>query len=175
MGEEMVALFKALLRERPEALFLVLTQTPELAKMLLESAGVARERYSVRTVSPEDVPAALSAADLGVAFIQPCYSKMSSSPTKIAEYLAAGLPFITNRGIGDLDALVEKERVGVLVEDFSEEQYSQAVRKILRMLDTDPNTREQCRKVAEAKFSMTDVGQPAYVRVYRELESRSAK
>lgn len=173
LGKEMIGLFRALLSVCMEARFLVLTQTPEVATNLLESEGVPRERYSVRTVLPEEVPALLSAADVGVAFIKPCYSKLSSSPTKIAEYLAAGLPIITNRGIGDLDALLEKEQIGALVEDFNEEQYSIAVTKILKMRGA--GIRELCKKVAERKFSMTSVGQPAYVSVYRELESRLSK
>jgi glycosyltransferase involved in cell wall biosynthesis len=171
MGKEMVQLFKELLRLRPKATFLVLTQTPDVAMKLLEAEGVSAERYVVRTVSPEELPRALSAADAGVAFIKPCYSKISSSPTKIAEYLAAGLPFVTNRGIGDLEALVERESVGALVQDFSEEEYARAVGKVLEMLDRDPAVRERCRQTAEAQFSMKNVGQPAYVSVYRELES----
>jgi glycosyltransferase involved in cell wall biosynthesis len=173
MGAEMVRFFKELLLARPEAMLLILTQTPEVANNVLDSEGVLRERYLVRTVSPEQVPNALKAADAGVAFIKPCYSKISSSPTKIAEYLAAGLPIVSNRGIGDLDALVEGESVGTLVRDFTREEYSRAVKKLLEMLDHDAAVRERCRRVVRSKFSMKDVGQPAYVNVYRELETRS--
>lgn len=172
MGAEMVRLFKELLQTRPEAMFLILTQTPDEAIKVLESEGVQRERYLIRTVSPEQVPNLLTVADIGIAFIKPCYSKISSSPTKIAEYLAGGLPIISNRGIGDVDALVEGESVGTLVDDFSAQEYSRAVRKMLEMLEQGHPIRERCRKVAKLKFSMKDVGQPAYVSLYRELESR---
>jgi glycosyltransferase involved in cell wall biosynthesis len=173
MGAEMVRFFKELLRLRPKAILLILTQTPEVANSVLDSEGMPRERYVVRTVSPEQVPNMLNAADAGVAFIKPCYSKISSSPTKIAEYLAAGLPIVSNRGIGDLDALVEGESVGTLVKDFTPEEYSGAVKKLVEMLDHDNTVRQRCKKVAQSKFSMKDVGQPAYVNLYRELETRS--
>src|SRR3954470_5109680 len=88
MGEEMVKLFKGLLRVRPQARFLVLTQSPEVARELFERQQIPKERYSARTVRPEEVPPFLAAADFAVAFIKPCYSKVSSSPTKIGEYLA---------------------------------------------------------------------------------------
>ena len=42
----------------------------------------------------------------------------SSSPTKIAEYLLAGLPIISNAGVGDLDSLIRTERVGTILSDF---------------------------------------------------------
>ena len=41
-----------------------------------------------------------------MSFIKPCLSKLSSSPTKVGEYLAAGLPVISTAGIGDVDDLL---------------------------------------------------------------------
>jgi glycosyltransferase involved in cell wall biosynthesis len=175
MGEEMVRVFKVLLRMCPQAMFLVLTQTPGEAIKVLESEDIPPESYVVRTLAPDEVPRALSAADLGIAFIKPCYSKISSSPTKIAEYLAASLPFITNRGIGDLDDLLMHNSVGILVDGFAQDNLAEAVRTAVSMLDGDMGIRERCRKVAETKFSIKEVGQPAYVSVYRELGSGPRK
>lgn len=169
MGHEMVRLFKELLRARPQATFLVMTQSPEIANELFEREGIPLERYVALTVESEDIPTFLSAADFAVAFIKPCYSKVSSSPTKIGEYLAAGLPFITNRGIGDLDALLEQNAVGALVNRFDEGGYAGAVCTVLQMLE-DASVRQRCRTVAEKIFSMRAIGQPSYVSVYRELE-----
>src|SRR5207253_3783828 len=133
---------------RPQATFLVMTQSPEIAAELFEREGIPKERYVALTVKPEEIPNYLGAADLAVAFIKPCYSKISSSPTKIGEYLAAGLPFITNRGIGDIDELVEQNQVGALVDGFDEKNYGVAVERMLRMLE-QPDIRERCRKVAK--------------------------
>jgi glycosyltransferase involved in cell wall biosynthesis len=171
MGREMVRTFNELLRVHPQATFLVLTQSPEIAERLFEQEQVPKERYLARTVKSEEIPRYLAAADFAIAFIKPCYSKVSSSPTKIAEYLAAGLPFISNRGIGDLDELIEGNAVGTLVNAFDENGYAAAVQSILQMIQEDPATRERCRALAKQKFSMRDIGQPAYVRVYRDLES----
>ncbi len=173
MGEEMVKLFKELLRVRPQAVFLVLTQSPEVAHELFVRQQVPTERYAVHTARPEEVPQFLAVADCAVAFIKPCYSKLSSSPTKIGEYLAAGLPLISNRGIGDIDELVEDNNVGALVDAFDERNYDAAVQSILRMLG-QPDVRERCRSVAKQNFSMDDLGQPSYVAVYEKL-SKGAK
>lgn len=171
MGQEMVRLFKELLRIRPQAMFLVMTQSPEIAVELFEREGIPRDRYSAVTVKSEEIPKFLSAADLAVAFIKPCYSKVSSSPTKIGEYLAAGLPFISNRGIGDIDELLQRNAVGALVDGFDEKEYAGAVRAVLQMIEADSNIHQRCRSVAEQNFSMRTIGQPAYVSVYRELGS----
>jgi glycosyltransferase involved in cell wall biosynthesis len=171
MGHEMVRLFKELLRIRPQAMFLVMTQSPEIAVELFEREGIPRDRYSAVTVKSEEIPKFLSAADLAVAFIKPCYSKVSSSPTKIGEYLAAGLPFISNRGIGDIDELLQRNAVGALVDGFDEKEYAGAVRAVLQMIEADSNIHQRCRSVAEQNFSMRTIGQPAYVSVYRELGS----
>ena len=170
MSAEMVTLFKELLKLRPTARFLLLTQFPAAAEAELLRQKVQPDRYLALSARPEDLPRLLSAADLAIAFIKPCYSKLSSSPTKVGEYLAAGLPFITNRGIGDIDELVERNGIGTLVDGFDEPSYQSAIRTILQKLEREPDLAEKCRMVAEQNFSMRDLGQPAYVQVYRQLE-----
>ena len=61
----------------------------------------------------------LAAADFGISFIRPVPSKVSSSPTKIGEFLGAGLPVVCTSGVGDLDALVTRD-VGTLVRTLVE-------------------------------------------------------
>lgn len=170
MGAEMVKLFKELLRRRPQATFLVLTQSPEEAQALFGQQQIPRERYLARTAKPTEVAKFLSAADFAVAFIKPCYSKVASSPTKIGEYLAAGLPFITNRGIGDLDDLVERNRVGISVDGFDEQGYAKGIQELLTMVEENPDIHKRCMQVARNQFSMQKIGQPGYRKVYERLE-----
>jgi len=59
-----------------------------------------------------DVAAALRDADAGLSFVKPCVSKLASSPTKIGEYLAIGLPVVSTTGIGDIDQLLSGCRFG---------------------------------------------------------------
>jgi glycosyltransferase involved in cell wall biosynthesis len=169
MGREMVSFFKRVLQAEPQATFLVLTQFPELAREMLQEQEIAPERYLIQTVASSEVPRWLSAADFAIAFIKPCYSKISSSPTKVGEYLAAGLPFVVNRGIGDLDELLTKNPAGALVDSFEDSQYAVASQTILRMLK-DPAVHGRCREIAEKNFSMKQLGQPSYIELYRALE-----
>ncbi|MCV5148282.1 glycosyltransferase, partial [Escherichia coli] len=82
-----------------DAFAMILTQSnPEEIKRLLTGKGYQPEQFFVGRVAAEDLPRYLCAADIAVSFIKSCYSKQSSSPTKIAEYLACGLPVIANAG-----------------------------------------------------------------------------
>ena len=93
---------------------------------------------------PGEVGRYLAAADFGISFIRRCFSKISSSPTKIGEYLGAGLPVVSSAGIGDLDRLLEGGEVGVLVDDLEQAGYQTAARDVLALAD-DPEARERCR------------------------------
>ncbi len=68
----------------------------------------------VTRVDPSEIPAYLSASDVGLSFVKATYATQSRSPTKIPEYLAAGLPIIANSGVGDVDELIVTEKVGLL-------------------------------------------------------------
>jgi glycosyltransferase involved in cell wall biosynthesis len=100
-------------------------------------------------------------------FIRPIPSKRASCPTKFAEGLASGLPVICNRGIGDLDDIVEREGVGVLIDGFSEAAYSAALRRLKGLLE-DPGLSGRCRRLAETRYSV-ELGVDAYHGLYTEL------
>src|SRR6185369_12917858 len=115
----------------PNAHLLWLTRgSRERVEALMRERAVGNSNFSIRSVTSSEVPAYLSAADAGISFIKPCFSKLASSPTKNGEYLACGLPLILNAGIGDSDALATEWNIGALVTEFNEENYSQAIAKI---------------------------------------------
>jgi glycosyltransferase involved in cell wall biosynthesis len=169
MAEEMAILFSELLSIVPDAHFLVMTQSPHhLIASHLERLGVPPTSYSVQTLPSDDVPRYLAAADFAVTLIKPCFSKISSSPTKIGEYLASGLPFVTNRGIGDVDELVESQDVGVFAEAFDRTAYRHGITKMLAMLQDRTTIRNRCKRVAQAELSLESIGK----RRYRDLYAR---
>jgi glycosyltransferase involved in cell wall biosynthesis len=101
-----------------------------------------------------------------VSFIKPCFSKLSSSPTKIGEYLASGLPIVTNRGIGDVDELILRKRVGVLVDSFDGRAYRKALEESLSWLGNGKDLRGHCQQVANEEFSLDLIGRRRYRQVY---------
>jgi len=167
MAEEMVELFSELAQLVPDAHFLILTQSRyELITASFEQQGISPNRYTILTVSPAEMPGYLAAGDLAVSFIKPCFSKLSSSPTKIGEYLASGLPIVTNRGIGDVDELMLKKRVGVLVDSFDGQAYRKALAESFSWLSNGKDVRGHCRQVAKEEFSLELIGKRRYCQVY---------
>jgi glycosyltransferase involved in cell wall biosynthesis len=142
---------------------LFLTPEPEEVVRL----GATPDWAQALTVEPGAVAEWLRRASALFFFIRPIASKRASCPTKLAEGLATGLPVVCNRGIGDLDDIVEREGVGVLVDGFSEAAYSVAVRRLARLLE-DPGLAERCRRLAETRYSM-DFGVGAYRQLYDDL------
>lgn len=170
-----MAQFLAVAHQRDPATFsMILTQSPR--QMVIErmlNHGLEEKDFLVTQVKPDDVPGYLKAADLAISFIKPCYSKQSSSPTKIAEYLASGLPIVCNSGVGDLDKLIEENQAGALLREFSPRAYLQALEEI-DLLRDDDTLAERLRGVARQEFDLAQVGGTKYRRLYERLTSPSA-
>jgi glycosyltransferase involved in cell wall biosynthesis len=169
--EEMLACFAAARAlDARWRLLLLLNGDPAPARRALRRRGYEEGREAfLRCARPEEVPGYLSAADAGIAFIRACFSKRSSSPTKYAEYLACGLPLIINAGVGDGDALVSRERAGVLVSSLEPETYRTAVQELQPFLGLP---RGHFRGIAERQFPLHGRAVPAYRALYRQLLSR---
>jgi glycosyltransferase involved in cell wall biosynthesis len=155
-----------LIRTDPRAFALILTQSaPGPVTAALERAGFTPADYRVLAVAPEEVPRYLRAADVGVSLIRTSFCRRASSPTKFAEYLAAGLPVISTAEIGDLDEQIAAHRVGVLLRTFDTEAYAEAIRAITE-LRRDPQLADRCRALARAEYHLHEVGGARYRRLY---------
>jgi glycosyltransferase involved in cell wall biosynthesis len=169
LTDKMADFFASVVRRRPNAHLLWLTMgRRERVEALMRERGIADSNFSVHSVASSDVPSYLSAADAGISFIKPCFSKLASSPTKNGEYLACGLPLILNAGIGDSDALAAEWNIGALVTDFTEANYSRAIARI-EELTTDPNVRTKARSIAKELFDLESVGGVKYADLYERV------
>ena len=166
--------FLAVAHEQDPATFsLILTQSPrQMVIDRLSSLGIEPQNFLVTQVTPGEVPRYLKAADIAISFIKPCYSKQASSPTKIAEYLASGLPVVCNAGVGDLDKLIEEKNVGALLREFTPQAYLKTLNEI-DLLRGDPTLAERLRGVARQEFDLVGVGQTRYRRLYERLADRA--
>ena len=170
--DETAELLAAARRADPRTFALVLTQSaPEAMVEALERAGFSPDDYRVMTVPPAEVPRYLHAADVGLSLIRTSYARRASSPTKFAEYLAAGLPVISTADIGDLDAQIEEHRAGVLLHRLDGAAFAEAVRA-MDELRRGPGLAERCRALARARYDLHDVGGARYRRLYEAVLRR---
>lgn len=155
-----------------ETFALILTQSdPEMILPLLRESGYQETDYFIKKVKPAEIPHYLSAADYALSFIKPSYSKLASSPTKNAEYLACGLPIIANSNVGDTAEQIIEHNLGVVVDDFSDEVLTAAYEKIKQLDDIS----ERCRRSAIALFDLEKIGGEKYRRIYRDLLFKDSK
>lgn len=169
LSDQMADFLAAAHRQDPSTISLILTQSDqdEFAERL-RARGVADDDFLILRANPAEVPRYLGAADLALMFIKQGYSKQASSPTKLAEYLACGLPVICNAGIGDVDEVIVRDGVGILIHDLNSAGYTDALTRADELMkDTGIQTR--CRESAEERFDLVTVGGERYRRLYGEL------
>lgn len=168
LTEETADFFGVLKQKKPNAFALILTQSPPaMIEPLLRQRGYGDGDFFIDRVGPDEIPAYLSAADAAVSFIKPCYSKQASSPTKNAEYLACGLPIVVNKGVGDVDELILRNKVGVLVHELLPSGYESAVDDLEKLGDVG----ELARKTVRSEFGLEEIGGERYRRLYARLVS----
>jgi glycosyltransferase involved in cell wall biosynthesis len=158
-------------RQDASTFSIILTQSPhEMIQGTFEKSGVPKQDSLIRGVPPEEVSRYLKAADIGLSFKMPNYSAAATSPTKVAEYLAVGLPVISNAGIGDLDKIIESDGVGVILRDFHRDAYQRALAEADE-LRRDLEIAARCMDTARCRFDLETVGGARYRRLYSRLGS----
>ncbi len=170
--KEMLDFFEVARSEIAGLRLLLLTPQLTLAEDIVRARRLAGCVAS-RSVAADAVPRHLAAVDAGICFLGRLASKDASSPTKYGEYLAAGLPVVTNGWIGDARALAH-EPVWILVDGFEEAQYRQAAAKLKQLLETPETARATARALALREFAI-DTAVDRYDALYRVVLGRQPR
>ncbi|TGD82981.1 glycosyltransferase [Hymenobacter wooponensis] len=137
--DEMLAQFAVIKQQYSGAKMLFITQEPK--EMVLAAArkvtGLAETDFIVRPATRKEVPELVAASDLNLFFIKQSYSKKASSPTKLGEILAMGLPVICNDGVGDVADIIRQTDGGTVVSELNAAGYEAAARSIPELLKKD--------------------------------------
>lgn len=128
---------------------------------VLDSSEVER-----RSAAPRDVPARVRASHAGLSVCRTDVgdSLRAAMPTKIAEFLAGGRPVVVNAGLGDMDALLQEHRCGVVLRGSDDAALDRAARELLGLID-DPATTRRCRRLAMTHFNIENAADQL-MRVY---------
>ncbi len=131
MIAEMIRFFEVLLQKNKNSRFLFLTNsTPESISPYLTDS--IKDKIILRSTAYSEVCTWLNACDAGIYFIHPWFSKNASTATKTGEMASCGLPVVAN-AIGDMESVFEKYNLGVLVNGFTNDRYSEAAEKLLKI------------------------------------------
>lgn len=132
----------------------VLSQTEKTTvTSMLEVSGLSESNWSYTSVPHAEIPAQLRHQQAGLLFYPQGLSEHGGSPTKVGEYWASGLPVITTPNVSDTDEIIRRERVGVVVEEHTDEAYRRAFHELLELL-ADPELPRRCRHAAEKYYSL---------------------
>lgn len=166
MLDEMLQFFKQTKQTYPDARFLFLThEKAETIYEKLEEYQLNSDDFVITFAPRQDVSKLMAAADIGLFFITPAFSKISSSPTKLGELLAMGMPVICNAGVGDVLDIVNETNSGVALEKFDETSFQKAINQIPDLLNKDGTA---IREKAIENYSLQKaIGR--YVELYNEV------
>jgi glycosyltransferase involved in cell wall biosynthesis len=159
---EMLDFFAVYRQRHPEARFLFVAPSGENVILAAAQQRGLGDAVEVRSAGREQVPGWLAAADLGIMFVRPVWSKKAASPTKLGEMLATGLPVIANARVGDVAEILRDTGAGVAVEDFNRSDYEAAIDAL-----PDPSP-AQFREAGRKWFDLRS-GVDAYHRIYQRL------
>lgn len=169
MLDEMLQLFGKAAAEREEVHFLLITKDWRAEhEALISALGLSylRTRIHVHEAKRDQVPAYIGCSDLMLSFIKPAYSKMASSPTKIAEALAVGVPVVSNAGIGDIDEMTARLQAGAVI-DLDKPDSLSTIVSSLDSLKKMGGPKLRARAKSELDLHVAAL---SYKKVYEQLE-----
>ena len=168
LPEHMMRFFKLYHDEYPNSYFLILNKGEhQIAFKIADKIGVSRDVLRLAEVDRQLMPQYLQSADAGIFFIYKTFSKTASSPVKMGEMLASGLPVIANSGVGDVDQIIEESGCGILVYDFSKEEFIRVIREFESKLS---ELKSNCIQAANKYFNLKTAVE-TYETVYSLLVS----
>lgn len=111
------------------------------------------EADEVLELTHDEMPDLIRSCHLGLAVCRADagISLKASMPTKIAEFLASGRPVVVNRGLGDMDSLLEDGLAGILASP--EIETTEMARQLITIVNSG-DTPDRCRALAERHFSL---------------------
>jgi len=166
--DDVIECFELLLETRPDAELLVLNKGDhEYIYSRLAEFDIDTQQVEVATVEHSEVPTYMNRMDTGIFFYKPTFSKKGTSPTKMGEFLACGIPCLSNAAVGDVESILEANGVGIAIDTFETEEKRTAIESIVE-LSADPETADRCRAVAESYYSL-NAGVDAYSEIYQRV------
>jgi glycosyltransferase involved in cell wall biosynthesis len=170
LTDEMLQFFTVVQQKYRNSVFLFISgDDPEFIKKKALQHHIEERRILVKKARREDVPLYLLLCSLSVYFIKPVFSKRASSPTKQAEIMSMGIPVVCNAGIGDSAMIMNEDKAGMMINGFSDDEYTRAVEGIENLLNLDP---QKLREIALKFFNLED-GIDKYHQIYKNLADQT--
>tara|TARA_Y100000294_G_scaffold165502_1_gene173075 strand:- start:49 stop:807 length:759 start_codon:yes stop_codon:yes gene_type:complete len=159
-NEEISQLCRTLFEHIKSMFFLIVTSNDKSRiQKMFRDVGLPIDSYAITgNLSYDEVKDYISAADIGLSGVPPTPAQKYRSPTKVAEYLLCGLPYITCKGVSEDDVYAMENNVGVVLKSFNKEDVMENIVNINILLSEEKESlRNRCRKVGIEYRGMTNV------------------
>lgn len=120
--EEMARLFLCIQKVKKDAILLILTADRKCTPNSFIPFGLDYSSIKVFHLEPKEVPGYLVMGDVGLMVRKESLVNWVAFPTKFAEYLACGLPVLSDLNVMDIADLIKKHRCGIAMETIDVEE-----------------------------------------------------
>jgi len=168
MFDEVLKSFKKLIKVKKNSKLIIINKNQhDYIKSCIHKENMKDLDIEVRSADYQDMTKEINAFDAGIFYIKPSFSKRSSSPTRLAEYLGCGKPCITNYGVGDTEYVISSGNVGVILKDFSDDSHIRGIEELLTLV-SDPEVSTRCVDISKKYYSL-DKGVNEYNKLYSRM------
>ena len=168
MFDEVLKSFKKLIKVKKNSKLIIINKNQhDYIKSCIHKENMKDLDIEVRSADYQDMTKEINAFDAGIFYIKPSFSKRSSSPTRLAEYLGCGKPCITNYGVGDTEYVISSGNVGVILKDFSDDSHISGIEELLTLVN-DPEVSTRCVNISKKYYSL-DKGVNEYNKLYSRM------
>ncbi|MDG1840863.1 MAG: glycosyltransferase [Crocinitomicaceae bacterium] len=166
MLDEMLDFFIVLQKKKSNAKFLFITKdNPNNIYVKAKEKGIDTNSILIQPSPRELMPSYISLSHFSIFFILPVFSKKASSPTKMGEIMSLGVPVICNKGVGDVDEIMNLCLPNLLVKSFENKEYN----KIADLVLSKPTfNRDKIIETSKNYYSL-DSGIKKYQAVYESI------
>jgi len=166
MADEMLQFFSILKQKIPSAKFLFLT--PDDKAIIIRKAkkyNLSENDFIIKFSNRKDIPKYAHASNFSIFFIKPAYSKKSSSPTKMGELMAMGIPLICNSNVGDVALIMNKVNAGFCLDKLALPSFKEIIPKLKSWQE---NTPENIRENSKQFYDLQN-GLNLYIDIYQKI------
>ncbi|MBC7553808.1 MAG: hypothetical protein H7257_07495 [Taibaiella sp.] len=124
----------------------------EKIKLMLQNAGMNTDDIILKSYAQKEVGYALTACDAGILIRKPTLVNRVANPVKIAEYLAAGLPVIIEKGVGGVSKELFERSLMKSIEISLSPEMSKAAEDIQSWISEVKSQRQAVKEYARQYY-----------------------
>ena len=169
--DQMIRFFNEVVKQNKKRNFIFLIISKEPSKNIRKKINELGYNYLIKSIrivsaSRSEVPDYLGISDIMLTLRMPSYSQKAASPTKIAEAFSMGIPVISNKGIGDVDEIINEFNGGITFNIDSKKEFKEAAKKIFYVIKKGG---KRLRDHTKKNFSLINANK-LYREIYRSLK-----